>query len=232
MTLLPFDAVHFLVRHHNNRIIDMSGLSHSDYPEYVPGMGGVASTKVMGFGTRPVLIMVDVCKGYFDGSSPINLVSYNLAAKAPQSMIRLLDTAHNSKTPVIWTQTKYTNGKDAKLLREKNPALNVFMHGDQRKLSGYLDDMPRPKAGMNDVIMYRKYPSAFLGTNLSTILAALGVDTIIICGARTSGSIRMTAVDAMQGGYRPMVSDLMFALAGSRHKILITLSGRCVCMCR
>lgn len=185
----------------------MSGLSPSDYPEYVPGMGGAASTKVMGFGTRYALIIVDACKAYFDPSSPLSLTSYPLAAQAPSSMKRLLDAARSSKIPIVWTQIKYTHSrmKDAGLLAKKNAALDIFMEGDQRGLGHSIDSDLTSDMDKDDIVMYRKYPSAFLGTNLSSALAALGVDTLIICGACTSGSIRATAVDAMQSGIRPMV---------------------------
>jgi len=192
----------------------MSGLSPSDYPEYVPGMGGAASTKVMGFGSRPALILIDVCKAYFEPSSPLSLVSYSNAAKAPASMKKLVDAAHENKVPVIWTQILYThsNLRDAGLLGKKNAALEIFAKDDKRGLHRFIDDQGEenpvlvPDVEKDDIVMHRKYPSAFFGTNLSTSLQALGVDTLIIIGACTSGSIRATATEAMESGFRPMVS--------------------------
>jgi nicotinamidase-related amidase len=194
----------------------MSGLSPSDFPEYLPGMGGSMNTKVLGFGDRPALILVDVCKAYFDPSSPLTLTAYSRSLEAPSSMRKLVVAARSGKVPVIWTQVKYEHVKlkDAGLLAKKNAALDVFQTGDSRGLGDFLggDDSAeegtslQPDVEREETILYRKRPSAFLGTNMSTQLQALGVDTLVICGACTSGSVRSTALDSMQYGFRTMVS--------------------------
>ena len=51
------------------------------------------------------------------------------------------------------------------------------------------------------------------------------IDTVVICGVSTSGCVRATALDAMQYGFRPMVSlvfpvpDIQLVVSG------LTLSG-------
>jgi nicotinamidase-related amidase len=57
----------------------------------------------------------------------------------------------------------------------------------------------------DEVVMVKKYPSAFFGTDLHAILQAAGVDTLLIAGCTTSVCVRATAIDAMQHGYRPLV---------------------------
>jgi nicotinamidase-related amidase len=47
--------------------------------------------------------------------------------------------------------------------------------------------------------------SPFFGTNLSTQLIALGVDTLLIGGFTTSGNVRAATLDAMQAGFRAMI---------------------------
>jgi nicotinamidase-related amidase len=37
------------------------------------------------------------------------------------------------------------------------------------------------------------------------MLAAHGADTVVVCGASTSGCVRATVVDALQHGYRVVV---------------------------
>jgi nicotinamidase-related amidase len=51
----------------------------------------------------------------------------------------------------------------------------------------------------------KKGASAFFGTNLTAILAARGVDSVILCGATTSGCVRATAIDLLQHGYPTVV---------------------------
>jgi nicotinamidase-related amidase len=51
----------------------------------------------------------------------------------------------------------------------------------------------------------KKGPSAFFGTNLASMLTAHGVDTVILCGATTSGCVRASVVDAVQSGFPTLV---------------------------
>ncbi len=54
-------------------------------------------------------------------------------------------------------------------------------------------------------MILKKGASAFFGTNLPSVLVSQGVDTIVLCGATTSGCIRATAVDLLQYGYPTLV---------------------------
>ncbi|RDE08356.1 isochorismatase family protein, partial [Pelagibacterium lacus] len=56
-----------------------------------------------------------------------------------------------------------------------------------------------------DPVIVKKGASAFFGTNLAGLLAAHGVDTLVITGATTSGCVRATAVDAVQAGFNVLV---------------------------
>ena len=56
-----------------------------------------------------------------------------------------------------------------------------------------------------DMVVWKKYPSAFFGTDLASRLVALRVDTVILAGASTSGCIRASAVDACSSGFRTVV---------------------------
>ena len=51
----------------------------------------------------------------------------------------------------------------------------------------------------------KKGPSPFFGTNLPSILTSQGVDTVVLCGATTSGCIRASAIDLLQYGYPTLV---------------------------
>ena len=54
-------------------------------------------------------------------------------------------------------------------------------------------------------MVLKKGASAFFGTNLASILIAQGIDSIVLCGATTSGCIRATAVDLLQLGWPTLV---------------------------
>jgi nicotinamidase-related amidase len=56
-----------------------------------------------------------------------------------------------------------------------------------------------------DMVVWKKYPSCFFGTDLASRLVALRIDTVILAGASTSGCIRASAVDACSSGFRTIV---------------------------
>lgn len=58
-----------------------------------------------------------------------------------------------------------------------------------------------------EVILKKTGPSAFFGTPLTAQLAALGVDTLVVCGETTSGCIRATVVDGCSLGFRMIVAQ-------------------------
>ncbi|RDW65911.1 putative N-carbamoylsarcosine amidase [Aspergillus mulundensis] len=160
----------------------------------------------MGWGTRPALLLIDVCKAYFVPSnvSPLSLLDNPAAASAPDSMRRLVFAAREGNVPVIWSRVEYTEPDmaDAGLFWNKAKVLDVWKRGDERSLAGLLDGL-EPDA--SDVVVVKKFASAFFGTGLDTKLKALDIDTLVICGVSTSGCVRATTLDSMQHGFRPMV---------------------------
>src|SRR6266545_4178928 len=56
-----------------------------------------------------------------------------------------------------------------------------------------------------ETIVLKKGASAFFGTNLASILISQQVDSVILCGATTSGCIRATAIDLLQYGFPTLV---------------------------
>ncbi len=58
-----------------------------------------------------------------------------------------------------------------------------------------------------EMLVTKKYPSAFFGTTLNSHLTSLGVDTVLIAGLSTSGCVRATTLDAMQHGFVPIVVE-------------------------
>ena len=55
----------------------------------------------------------------------------------------------------------------------------------------------------SEPIIAKAHASAFFGVPFAAMLA--GRDTLIVCGASTSGCVRATVVDAMQHGLAPIV---------------------------
>ncbi|KAK4940869.1 hypothetical protein LTR10_019141 [Elasticomyces elasticus] len=158
----------------------------------------------MGWGSRPALMIIDVCKAYFTEVSPLSLLSNPAGAAAPDSMRRLLAAARSGGVPVIWSQIEYVRPdmSDAGLFWSKAKLLDVWLKDDPR---GLWQCMPGLEPEVDEVVVVKKYPSAFFGTALASELQCLNIDTLVICGVSTSGCVRATTLDAMQYGFRPMV---------------------------
>jgi nicotinamidase-related amidase len=77
--------------------------------------------------------------------------------------------------------------------------------GILRAGSELVDLDPRLPRQANDAVVVKKGPSAFFGTDVGASLAARGVDTVIVCGATTSGCVRASVVDAVQYGFTVLV---------------------------
>jgi nicotinamidase-related amidase len=93
-------------------------------------------------------------------------------------------------------------GRDGGVFYRKVPALRTFEDGANPELQAFARGLePLP----DETVITKQYASAFFGTSLSSTLAALRVDTLLICGVSTSGCVRATAVDACQVGLIPLV---------------------------
>lgn len=116
-------------------------------------------------------------------------------------MRRLLAAARSSGVPVIWTQVSYSSPEDeAKLFYKKVPVLEVFQEGDTRKLGGWIEGLESIEG---EVVVVKKFPSAFCGTELEGLLRGRGVDTLVVGGVSTSGCVRASCLDGLCAGFRP-----------------------------
>ncbi len=85
-------------------------------------------------------------------------------------------------------------------LLQKAPSLEELIIG-----SKWVEIDPRLERREDETVILKKGASAFFGTSLVSILVSQGVDTIVMCGATTSGCIRATAIDLLQYGYPTLV---------------------------
>ena len=153
----------------------------------------------LGFGDCPALLIVDMQVGFTDPAKSSLGGDFNDQIGA---IGELIFSARASKIPVIFTIIDYesANQGDGGLWLEKIPALRSFVLGSELVR---LD--PRLEADPGDLIIYKKFASAFFGTDLHSMLSDLAVDTLVIAGCTTSGCIRATVVDAISYGFRPIV---------------------------
>lgn len=162
--------------------------------------------QALGWGTKPALLVIDVCRAYWQTGSPLDLLHNPAAAASLDSMRRLVAAARTGGIPIIWAQVRYNSGTmlDGGIQYKKAPNVSIWQDGDDR---GMGELMPGLGPGEGESVLYKKNPSCFFGTALSTELVLRGVDTLVLCGVSTSGCVRASAVDAMCHGFRPMVSE-------------------------
>ena len=148
-------------------------------------------------GSRPAVLVVDFSCGFTD---PECTLGADMSA-AVEATRRLLDAARGKGLPVIFTTIGYEPSlKDGGLWLQKVPSLGELQIGGR-----WVEIDPRLEPREDETIVLKKGASAFFGTNLPAILVSQGVDSVILCGATTSGCIRATAVDLLQYGYPTLV---------------------------
>ena len=77
--------------------------------------------------------------------------------------------------------------------------------GDLQVGGRWVEIDPRLAPREDETIVLKKGASAFFGTNLAAILVSQGIDSVVLCGATTSGCVRATAIDLLQYGFPAMV---------------------------
>jgi maleamate amidohydrolase len=148
-------------------------------------------------GERPAVLVVDFSCGFTD---PECALGADLTVEV-EATRRLLEVARGRGVPVVFTTIGFeSNRKDGGLWLQKVPSL-----GDLELGGHWVEIDPRLDRREDETVVLKKGASAFFGTTLTTILVTQGVDTVILCGATTSGCIRATAIDLLQHGFPALV---------------------------
>jgi maleamate amidohydrolase len=156
---------------------------------------GFAGT--LGLGVAPALLIVDFVVGFTD---PAHFGGGNIEAAIVKT-VDVLAFARKTGWPVAHTRVVYADdGSDAGVFTRKAPALLKLT--ETSPLSQIVPELT-PIAG--ELVVRKRQPSAFFGTDLAAWLAWRRVDTVLITGCTTSGCVRATVVDAMGHNLRPIV---------------------------
>ena len=151
-----------------------------------------------GIGDYPALVVVDMCKAFIDSSSPLGFECNELI----QANINLVNKFRLNKLPVIFTTTIYRNPSEASVFRSKIPALNILE--PESDAVTFIDDLAPSK---DEILIEKKFASAFFQTKLIDSLHKMKADSIVICGVTTSGCVRATAVDSLQNNFPTTIAE-------------------------
>jgi nicotinamidase-related amidase len=152
----------------------------------------------LGLTASPALVLVDMINGFTDPACP-------LGSDCPEVVVanmQLLEAFRALGLPVFFTTVVYHNEQQAKVFRQKVPALNV-LQPDSHWVK--IDSVLEPLDG--EPVIEKQWASAFFETDLNERLSALGVDSLVVTGLTTSGCVRASAVDGLQNDYQVVIAE-------------------------
>lgn len=147
-------------------------------------------------GVRPAVVVVDFQRGFTDPESPTGA---DMAEQIEQTN-RLAAAVREAGGLVAFTTIAYeADGPDVTWLR-KARGMAALTAG-----SPWVEIDPRCDRRSEDPVIVKQHASAFFGTRLLSLLVSHRVDSLIVCGATTSGCVRATAVDSVSAGFPTFV---------------------------
>lgn len=139
-----------------------------------------------GFGARPAVIVIDLATYWLD---PKRQIGSNLDVVV-EATCQVLKAARAAQLPIFFTSYNYDpahppSPHDQKLKMELAAHPDTFFQLD-----------PRLERRPAELLIRKRYASAFKGTNLHDMLTSLGIDTLIVTGVSTSHCVYATCRDA------------------------------------
>lgn len=179
----------------------------------------------MGWGRRAALVIVDV-NIHFIGDRPEPVLESirrwpyscgDVGWNALGPIGRLLEAARAADVPRI-----FTTGVPPGLMsigpgRWADKSVRPMEVG-QMTAGHAIPEAIEPRAG--ELVVTKEKPSAFFGTPLSAYLVDHKIDSLIVCGATTSGCVRATVVDAFSSNLKvAVVAEATFDRSATSHAI-------------
>jgi nicotinamidase-related amidase len=164
--------------------------------------GGAEPNERAGFGgafvwgTRPAIVVVDFSIGFTDPTEPTGA---DLTDQI-ESTNGVVAAARTSAAPVFFTTIAYDSPRQAATWLQKARGMAALRSG-----SPLVEIDARCDRAAGDPLIVKHHPSAFFGTDLAAQLTDAEIDTVVVCGATTSGCVRATAVDAVSHGFPVLV---------------------------
>lgn len=182
-----------------------------------------------GFGKRPALIVIDVNYNFVgDRREPIldSIKTWRNSCGEEGwdgvAVIRtLIDACRDKGVPVIYTTgVRRADNWDAGSWSWKNSRNHedAKPHGRPNMDGNMIVSEIAP--GPKDVVVLKRKPSGFFGTDMAAYLVLLGCDSVIVTGTTTSGCVRATVLDAFSLNYRiTVVEDGCFDRSQASHAV-------------
>ena len=166
----------------------------------------------VGFGGRPVLLVVDVNYNFCGEhrlplSESVDRWPSSCGPQAWDAVERtrtLLAAARAAAVPVFFSTGMREGATDFDRGRWNDKSTRSREHRANGRGNDIVDELaPRP----HEIVLRKGRPSAFFGTMLASYLVDLHADSLVVCGTTTSGCVRATVTDAFSLNYRVSVVE-------------------------
>jgi maleamate amidohydrolase len=157
------------------------------------------------------LLIIDLVEGF---AEPDIFGGGNIPQAIAQTR-NLLAAARERAWPVAHSRIVFADdGSDVNVFSLKVPSmLTLTEHAARSAIVPELTPLD------GELVVRKRLPSAFFGTDLAPWLTFHGVRSLLIAGAVTSGCVRASVLDAMSHGFRPLVvSDCVGDRAIAPHE--------------
>lgn len=149
-----------------------------------------------GLGERPALLVVDMLNSFTDPDSPLG----SEADDVVEANRKLLCAFREKGLPVVFTAVVYHDASQARVFRDRIPALNILEPGTR-----WVQVDPRLELAEGEPVIEKQWASGFFKTDLDDFLRGVGADSLVVTGLTTSGCVRATAVDGMQNDFKVVI---------------------------
>lgn len=158
---------------------------------------------------RAALILIDFQRGFVDPDGFVARQGRDVSScrKAVGRAVELAGAARASGVKVIWTRhvlrADYADG--GLLISEIRPRLGQM--GALKRGTPDIEITAEVAVPPEDWVIDKPRYSAFVGTDLAVLLAANGLDALVVAGVTTSMCVESTVRDAAQRDIRCFVAE-------------------------
>jgi maleamate amidohydrolase len=169
----------------------------------------------VGFGRRPALLVVDMYRAFVDPGYPFSAPD---ALAVADRIAELLRCFRGRSLPVIFS-TGILGGTAAERGRWK---VRATTESPMMQDPAAYEIWPALQRRDDEPLIEKRYPSAFFGTTLGSVLTYHSVDTLVVTGTVTSGCVRATCLDGFNLNYRVIVPEECVCDRGDvSHKVAL-----------
>ncbi len=148
-------------------------------------------------GTRPGVLVIDLQTGFTTPDGPVG----SDLSEPVEATRHLLDVARANARPIVFTVIGFGAEAEAGVWGQKMPGLLELRAGGP-----WTELDPRLGARPDEPVIVKRGASALFGTGVASLFTAQRCDTVVVCGATTSGCVRASVVDLMQAGFPVLVA--------------------------